>query len=292
MSYSVRLADGTYLGEVPGIPSGKYFTDRQELHDLGLHRGLMRGIAPKGSSVVLSGGYPDDKDDGNVIIYTGEGGRDPDTKRQIKDQEFTGGNQCLADNHLRGIPVRVHRGSEYVEKMPFGFRYRYDGLYRVADCWSERGRDGFKICRFRLEKILSETTPIEPPSESMPDGSSTPGRSEARITRIIRSTELSDAVKILHDYTCQICYTRLITPRGAYAEGCHIKPLGRPHSGPDTLENLLCLCPNCHVLFDEKAIWIEDNLSINGAIKGTLNTIPVHRISLDMLRYHKSLGRN
>ena len=47
--------------------------------DKGLHRGLMRGIAPHGSSIVLSGGYVDDEDLGDVIIYTGEGGRDRNT---------------------------------------------------------------------------------------------------------------------------------------------------------------------------------------------------------------------
>jgi putative restriction endonuclease len=34
---------------------------------------------------VLSGGYVDDNDEGDVIIYTGQGGRDPATGRQIKD---------------------------------------------------------------------------------------------------------------------------------------------------------------------------------------------------------------
>ena len=54
------------------------FSDRRGLHDRGVHRGLMRGIAPAGSSIVLSGGYPDDEDFGDRVIYTGEGGCDPD----------------------------------------------------------------------------------------------------------------------------------------------------------------------------------------------------------------------
>jgi putative restriction endonuclease len=71
----------------------------------------MRGIAPHGSSIVLSGGYVDDEDLGDVIIYTGEGGRDPNTGRQVADQQLTLGNKALAENHLNGIPIRVHRGS-------------------------------------------------------------------------------------------------------------------------------------------------------------------------------------
>jgi putative restriction endonuclease len=79
MSYTEIVADGTLLGDVPAITPGTFFRGRQELHDDGLHRGLMRGIAPHGSSIVLSGGYVDDEDLGDVIIYTGEGGRDSKT---------------------------------------------------------------------------------------------------------------------------------------------------------------------------------------------------------------------
>ncbi|MBT6251913.1 MAG: hypothetical protein HOI84_01280, partial [Flavobacteriaceae bacterium] len=44
---------------------------------------------------------------------------------------------------------------------------------------------------------------------------------------------------------------------GPIAIGAHIKPLGRPHSGPDVKENLLCLCPNHHDQFDALAFSIE-----------------------------------
>ena len=71
MSYSEVAADGTILGEVPGIKPGTFFRDRQELYDRKLHRALMSGIAPLGSSIVLSGGYVDDEDLGDVIVYWG-----------------------------------------------------------------------------------------------------------------------------------------------------------------------------------------------------------------------------
>src|SRR5215469_10266658 len=62
MDYSETLPDGTILGDIPDIGPGTFFRDRQELHDKKLHRGLMRGIAPHGSSIVPSGGYIDDQD--------------------------------------------------------------------------------------------------------------------------------------------------------------------------------------------------------------------------------------
>jgi putative restriction endonuclease len=53
---------------------------------------------------------------GDVIVYTGEGGRDPNTGRQIADQQLVSGNRALAENHLNGIPVRVHRGKAHVSQ--------------------------------------------------------------------------------------------------------------------------------------------------------------------------------
>ena len=67
MSYTETLADGTVFGNVPGIQPGTYFRSRRELHDKKLHKGLMNGIATRGSSIVLSGGYVDDEDLGDVI---------------------------------------------------------------------------------------------------------------------------------------------------------------------------------------------------------------------------------
>jgi putative restriction endonuclease len=75
---------------------------------------------------------------------------------------------------------------------------------------------------------------------------------------------------------------------GPYAEACHIKPLGRPHNGPDTPENILCLCPNCHVLFDEFALWINDDLSIEGR-EDLLRVDPRHVISLEVLWDHRRM---
>lgn len=47
-------------------------------------------------AVVLSGCYEDDQDKQEEIIYTGQGGNDNlGNKRQIKDQELTGGNLAL-----------------------------------------------------------------------------------------------------------------------------------------------------------------------------------------------------
>lgn len=102
------------FGEIEGYGSGAVFESRKQLSDAGLHRPLQAGISGNGregaNSIVLSGGYQDDKDLGIEIIYTGQGGRDPDSGMQIADQELTRGNLGLAVSKENGYLVRVIRG--------------------------------------------------------------------------------------------------------------------------------------------------------------------------------------
>src|SRR5262249_14937674 len=80
-------------------------------------------------------------------------------------------------------------------------------------------------------------------------------RVETTVCRIIRDTRLADRIKALHNYECQLCGQTIILPdRSRYAEGHHIQPLGAPHDGPDTGDNVLCLCPNHHAACDLGAI--------------------------------------
>ena len=117
-------------GEIYGIQAGHHFDSRQALCDAGVHRMTQNGIAGYGGnqpaeSIVLSGGSQDDIDDGDEILYTGEGGRDPASGRQIRDQQLTKGNLGLVRACEQGFPIRVCR------KTPSG--YRYDGLYSIED---------------------------------------------------------------------------------------------------------------------------------------------------------------
>ncbi|WP_211352812.1 YDG/SRA domain-containing protein [Altererythrobacter ishigakiensis] len=235
------------IGQLDHVEAGEIFADRRALYDAGVHRALQAGIVGKAvggaESIVLSGGYPDDEDFGNYIIYTGFGGRDPNTGQQIADQHFEKQNQALVTSHLHGLPVRVIRGGKHKEFAPPS-GYRYDGIYRVESYWRETGRDGYQICRFRLEALAPDELPE---SMASPKGTT---RSTTTIQRIVRDTAMSRRVKEWHEYACQVCGITLNCVGGSYAEGAHIRPLGKPHNGPDTEDNLLCLCPNHHVLFD------------------------------------------
>jgi hypothetical protein len=81
---------------------------------------------------------------------------------------------------------------------------------------------------------------------------------ECVVHRYIRDTVTSRQVKGLYENTCQVCGQRLeIAPGKFYAEAHHLKPLGGDHKGPDMKDNILCLCPNHHALFDYFAISLD-----------------------------------
>lgn len=85
-----------------------------------------------------------------------------------------------------------------------------------------------------------------------------PDRVTTTRSRVVRNTDLAHDVKQMYDHECQICGTAREGPNGqSYAEAHHIRPLGRPHDGPDEPENILVLCPNHHADFDYGRLAID-----------------------------------
>jgi putative restriction endonuclease len=278
------------FGEIKDVVVGTEFASRAELAASGIHKPTQAGIsgsATKGAdSIVVSGGYEDDEDYGDYLIYGGQAGFDPNTKLQNEDAELSRGNLALVVSYNKGLPVRVTRGLGSRQRT-----YRYDGLYLVERWWVDRGKSGFRIYRFALRKI--DDKPISTPAGELPLPASNqePDRVKSYTTRIVRDTLAAEAVKDAHQHVCQTCATRIERPGGAYAQGAYIRPLGRPHNGPDTADNILCLCPNCHVLFDGWAFAIEDDGTLIGALSGCLFEVETHIINRQHLRYHRRLYR-
>jgi putative restriction endonuclease len=280
------------FGDIPGFPPGHEFPDRKALAAAGVHRPLQSGISGASGegadSIVISGGYEDDEDFGDAIVYTGEGGRDPSSGRQIADQEFIRGNAALTKSCVEGLPVRVVRRSRAASAISFQSGYRYDGLYRVEHYWKERGRSGFVVCRFRLVEQASIQQSDEIKLDSGPVA-----RVNTNVQRLARSNAVARKVKDMYEHRCQVCGITLQTRQFPYAESAHIRPLGRPHDGPDIEANLLCLCPNDHVKLDFGAIFILDDLTIVDALTdaqiGTLIEKPDHKLNREYLAYHRNL---
>ncbi|KAJ7770544.1 PUA-like domain-containing protein [Mycena metata] len=161
-------------GDIPGLDVGLMFADRADLYDSGLHGNKEPGIfgreADGGAfSIVVNGGYEDDKDEGDLIVYTGEGkgkpepGQSPKPGKNVQQGSqnmASPGNAALNANLKNNNPVRVVRGPEGDIKYRPIQGYRYDGLYNVTKAYMEEGKAGFKMCRFELQRC---TMPKQPP---------------------------------------------------------------------------------------------------------------------------------
>ncbi|KZV48773.1 histone-lysine N-methyltransferase, H3 lysine-9 specific SUVH1-like [Dorcoceras hygrometricum] len=120
MTRGIRTNSTKRIGHVPGIEVGDIFFFRMELCIAGLHSQSMGGIdylsvrvtvdeEPVALSIVSAGGYGDEGDGVDVLIYTGQGGvQRPD--RQMFDQKLERGNLALEKSLHRANDVRVIRG--------------------------------------------------------------------------------------------------------------------------------------------------------------------------------------
>ncbi|NMF88262.1 HNH endonuclease [Aromatoleum petrolei] len=93
-------------------------------------------------------------------------------------------------------------------------------------------------------------TPVAGDIGQLPLGTESPERVTQNTYRVLRDTELARKIKFLHKDVCQLCETRINLNGKTYSEAHHIKPLGTPHFGPDIPENIIVVCPNCHVALD------------------------------------------
>jgi len=286
------ISNKLIFGNIENIEVGQIFENREVLSKARIHGPTMAGIWGRESegacSIVLSGGYEDDIDELDYIFYTGQGGQDIPGGKQVSDQEFVRGNKALMLSCKYNLPVRVTRGYQIKNGPTKG--YRYDGLYYVNKFERVKGKSGYYICRFHLgsEKQIDilekEIKPNLKPDYKRAD------RAATTVSRIKRDVSLSENIKEIYGYKCQVCNVYLKTPYGAIAIGAHIKGLGKPHNGPDVIENMICLCPNHHEQFDDHGFYIDSETSEIKGLEGydgkkiTLNK--KHNIEKSFLKYH------
>ncbi|KAL8227379.1 hypothetical protein R6Q57_017211 [Mikania cordata] len=157
--------DKRIVGAIPGVHVGDVFFFRMELCVVGMHGQAQAGIdyltsthssngEPIATSVIVSGGYEDDEDAGDVIIYTGHGGQDKHS-RQVIHQKLEGGNLAMERSMHYGVEVRVIRGFRY-EGSPSGKVYVYDGLYKIVEAWFDVGKSGFGVFKFKLVRMENQ----------------------------------------------------------------------------------------------------------------------------------------
>ena len=270
-----------------GVPVGARFRNRRSLYQSGVHRDIQRDISVGGlpglgaESVIVTTRLDDNIDLGDVVYYAGAGGRDR-SGRQVVDQTMTGVNRSLAQNVESLLPVRLVR--------TIAAEFEYGGLYLVEDAFLTRSLGGPLICRYRLR-----LTDEEPTSTDLSEAYARMRAPSRRMTthfRLVRDGKIPADVKKLYDFTCQICGVRLETLGGPYAEGAHLIPLGGDAKGPDHISNVLCLCPNHHVLLDHGAIFLDDDWLVvdrQGTIIAELKIHPQHELDREYARLHRRL---
>ncbi|KAL5021077.1 hypothetical protein ScPMuIL_000232 [Solemya velum] len=171
------VVPSNHFGYVPGAEVGMLWKFRVQASEAGVHRPHVAGIHGREDegaySIVLSGGYEDDHDDGEHFTYTGSGGRDLSgnkrTAEQSCDQTLTRMNRALAKNcnaplddkkgaeakdWKAGKPVRVVRnckGRKHSKYAPEEGN-RYDGIYKIVKYWPEKGKSGFRVWRYMLRR--------------------------------------------------------------------------------------------------------------------------------------------
>lgn len=136
---------------------------------------------------------------------------------------------------------------------------------------------------------------IDANSESVSEAASPSTESRRRTTEVdrrIRDETLVRELKELYDDTCQVCGDRRLQGVAAgYSEVHHIKPLGRPHDGPDEKSNMLVLCPNHHADFDNGVIVAaprthELSHLYDDSVSETLSVDEGHHPDDKYLQYH------
>lgn len=158
------------IGHVPGVEVGDEFHFRVELSIVGLHRPFQGGIDCTkkngmllATSIVASGGYQDDMDSSDVLIYSGSGGTSVvGGDKQQGDQKLERGNLALKNSIDMQTPVRVihgfkEKGTEsHDARAKIVSTFTYDGLYHVESYWQETGSNGFNVFKFQLRRLANQ----------------------------------------------------------------------------------------------------------------------------------------
>lgn len=222
-----------------------------------------------------TGPYADDVT-GGQFAYVGEG--------QTGDQTLTGGNRYLANAADAPLPIFFfHRKADESA-------WEYQGQVDVVR-YAPVEDGGRRVYRFTLQRRSESREGID--REEAASDLGAPERVETTRARIVRNTPMVRALKRRYGFACQVCgERRRRRPDEGYAEGHHVRPLGRPHEGSDAEGNLLVLCPNHHADFDYGTIAVDPESyavahAYDDAVDGTTLSVRAdHALDSAALDYH------
>jgi HNH endonuclease len=174
--------------------------------------------------------------------------------------------------------IHVEGTRERLAQKGFILRPPPNGIWKL----SQEGIEEAKRLSYRYTELgLVESLDVKTPSATDLSDPPETTRTLCKTYRVLRDTQLSRRIKLLHENSCQLCGHTIQLPNGQrYSEAHHIKPLGIPHNGPDVAENIICVCPNHHVELDYGAIKLDKDMFRNHA---------EHTIGVEYIQYHNEV---
>ncbi|KKY32484.1 putative ydg sra domain-containing protein [Diaporthe ampelina] len=140
-----------------GLTPGDWFPRMVIAQFKGAHSGGIRGISgdpERGAySVVVSGQYDEDLDEGDVLYYSGEAADKNENPREVIRRST---NDSLVESCGNRQPVRVLRSASKGERERHyapACGIRYDGLYSVVAFQNRTNAKGGLYQRFKLRRL-------------------------------------------------------------------------------------------------------------------------------------------
>ena len=283
--------------------------NRSNLHD---RYGGMRqsGIAPTRdyplvflftSSSGENHGYEDEFQDDGTVIYTGEGREG----RMTYDR----GNKAIGDHKENERELHLF---EYVTQGIVEYKGQYECTNWFREELPDTNDEMRSAIRFELEPVepavdvglnssVDSRSQTDSPDDSttekeleMPDGNATTERRETTRDDIVRNATLVRKIKRMYNDRCQICgERRLSSPDDGYSEVHHLMALG--DGGPDKPENIVVVCPNHHVDFENGMLSINpETLEVTHLYDSDIDGRELivedgHQIGPEYIAYHNQV---
>lgn len=140
-----------------GLTPGDWFPKMTVANFHGAHSGGMRGISgdpERGAfSIVVSGQYDEDLDEGDVLYYSGEAADKNENPHEVIGRAT---NESLVESCANRQPVRVLRSASKGERQRHyspTCGIRYDGLYTVVAVQNRHNAKGGLYQRFKLRRL-------------------------------------------------------------------------------------------------------------------------------------------
>jgi hypothetical protein len=187
---------------------------------------------------------------------------------------------------------------EYVETVAPMFADEYlslGGVHRVSGP-AHLAHSGAAIVSSPTAPAGSSTSGVTPAwsDEDAEDVASVMRRLQETQAQIRNAKHIRE-LKALYNHACAFCGKQTVigvNPAKYYSEAAHIIPVGQPHNGPDSKNNMIVLCPEHHLQFDRGVLRIQKSGGGGLTIVSKISGDPIHGQPLRVQAPHTILDEH